>query len=96
MTRRDSLLGLMVALIWGVNFVVIDEGLQGVPPLTFVALRFTAVLVPALFFVPRPDVPWKDLALVGGFMSLGQFGLLYTALHVGMPPGWLPSCCRHR
>ena len=87
MTRRDSLLGLMVALIWGVNFVVIDEGLQGVPPLTFVALRFTAVLVPALFFVPRPDVPWKDLALVGGFMSLGQFGLLYTALHVGMPPG---------
>ena len=87
MPRRDLLLGLMVALIWGVNFVVIDEGVVGVPPLTFVAIRFLVVLVPALFFVPKPDLPWRDLALVGGFMSVAQFGLLYTALAAGMPAG---------
>ncbi len=81
------LLGLMVAVIWGVNFVVIDEGLGEVPPLTFVALRFVVVLLPAVFLVPKPDLPWRDLALVGGFMSLGQFGLLYSALHVGIPAG---------
>ena len=87
MPRRDLLLGLMVALIWGVNFVVIDEGVVGVPPLTFVAVRFLVVLMPALFFVPKPDLPWRDLALVGGFMSVAQFGLLYTALAAGMPAG---------
>jgi O-acetylserine/cysteine efflux transporter len=27
------------------------------------------------------------VALVGTFMSLGQFALLYMSLHVGMPPG---------
>lgn len=87
MTSRDRMLGLMVALIWGVNFVVIDEGVVGVPPLTFVAIRFLVVLVPAIFLVPKPDLPWRDLALVGGFMSVAQFGLLYTALAIGMPAG---------
>jgi len=29
----------------------------------------------------------RDVLLIGLFMSLGQFGLLYTALAMGMPPG---------
>ena len=87
MPRRDLILGVMVAVIWGVNFVVIDEGFADVPPLTFLALRFLVVLVPALWLVPKPALPWRDLLLIGGFMSLGQFGLLYSALHVGMPAG---------
>ena len=29
MPPRDSLLAVLVALIWGLNFVVIDEGLSG-------------------------------------------------------------------
>ena len=87
MPRRDLLLGLMVAVIWGVNFIVIDEGIGDVPPLTFVAVRFMVVVLPAVFLVPKPDLPWRDLALVGGFMSVAQFGLLYTALNEGMPAG---------
>lgn len=87
MSPRHTLLAIAVTLIWGANFVVIDAGLHDIPPLTFAALRFVAVLLPAIFLVPRPAVPWRDIALVGGFMSLGQFGLLYTSLHLGMPPG---------
>src|SRR5206468_12783969 len=60
---------------------------HGVPPLLFVALRFTAVVVPAVLFVPRPQAPLRTVAAVGLFMSLGQFGLLYTSMHLGMPPG---------
>ena len=87
MSRRDCLLAALVASIWGFNFVVIDWGMDGVPPLLFVAIRFVVVLVPAVFLLPRPDLPWRTLAAVGVFMSLGQFGFLYVAMDAGMPPG---------
>lgn len=87
MPLRSALAAVLVTLIWGVNFVVIDLGLQDMPPTLFVALRFLAVLVPAVFLVPRPAAPLREVLLVGGFMSLGQFALLYTALSLGMPPG---------
>ncbi|WP_435738320.1 EamA family transporter [Cellulosimicrobium sp. PMB13] len=87
MPLRPSLLAVLVAVIWGANFVVIDLGLGDLPPTLFVAMRFVAVLVPAIFLVPRPSARWRDVLLVGLFMSLGQFGLLYTALALGMPPG---------
>jgi O-acetylserine/cysteine efflux transporter len=87
MTPRHALAAVAVAVIWGANFVVIDAGLHDMPPLTFVALRFVAVLLPAIFFVRRPDAAWRDILLVGLFLSLGQFALLYLSLHLGMPPG---------
>ena len=87
MTSRDRLLAALVAAIWGFNFVVIDWGMAGVPPLLFAALRFTVVVFPAVLFIRRPDLPWRVLAGVGAFMSLGQFGFLYVSMHAGMPPG---------
>jgi len=87
MNRRDSLLAAMVATIWGFNFVVIHWGMHDVPPLLFAAIRFAAVVFPAVLLVPRPDVPWRVLVGVGVFMSLGQFGLLYLSMAAGMPPG---------
>ena len=85
--RRDSLLAALVATIWGFNFVVIDWGMDGIPPLLFAAIRFTVVVVPAIFFVARPAAPWRVVAAVGVFMSLGQFGFLYVSMAAGMPPG---------
>ena len=85
--RRDMLLAAFVAALWGFNFVVIDWGMGAVPPLLFAAIRFTVVAVPACFLVPRPALPWRTVAAVGGFMSLGQFGLLYLSMSLGMPPG---------
>jgi O-acetylserine/cysteine efflux transporter len=87
MRRRDTALAVLVALIWGANFVAIRTGLDSVPPLLFLAVRFVVVCIPAVFFVRRPNVPWRDLALIGLFTSLGQFALMYLALHLGMPPG---------
>jgi O-acetylserine/cysteine efflux transporter len=85
--RRDTSLAALVAALWGFNFVVIDWGMGAVPPLLFAAVRFTLVALPAVFFVPRPAVPFRTVAAVGAFMSLGQFGLLYLSLSLGMPPG---------
>ena len=85
--QRDSLLAALVASIWGFNFVVIQWGMAGVPPLLFAAIRFAVVLIPAVFFVPRPAAPWRTIVGVGLFMSLGQFALLYISIDAGMPPG---------
>ncbi|RZS66597.1 O-acetylserine/cysteine efflux transporter [Agromyces ramosus] len=87
MTPRHLLLGALVALIWGVNFVAIDLGLRDTLPLVLVALRFALVAVPLVFLVPKPDAPWRVIAGIGLFMSAGQFGLLFTALHLGLPAG---------
>ncbi|WP_203136418.1 EamA family transporter [Microbacterium sp. JZ31] len=87
MSRRDALLAALVAVIWGVNFVVIDLGMGDVPPLLFVAARFAAVVLIAIWFVPCPRVGWVKVAGVGAFMALGQFGLLYASMAAGMPAG---------
>ena len=87
MTSRDRALVVLVTVLWGLNFVVIDWGMAGVPPLTFLAIRFVVVVLPAVLLVPRPDAPWRVVALVGAFMSLGQFGFLYLAIAAGLAPG---------
>ena len=86
-SRRDCLLAALVASLWGFNFVVIGWGMDGIPPLLFAAVRFLAVVFPAVLLVPRPKAPWRVVAAVGVFMSLGQFGLLYASMAAGMPPG---------
>jgi O-acetylserine/cysteine efflux transporter len=87
MSLKHSLFAVGVMLVWGANFVVIDEGLDGVPPLLFLAMRFALVALPLVFFVPRPAASWQAVVAVGTFMSLGQFSLLYVSLDLGMPAG---------
>jgi O-acetylserine/cysteine efflux transporter len=87
MPVRHVLLALVVVVVWGVNFVVIDAGLHDIPPLLFVALRFTLVAFPAILIVPRPRMRWPWVVGIGATMSLGQFALLYVALALGMPAG---------
>ncbi len=87
MSRRDSTLAVLVAVLWGFNFVVIDWGMDGVPPLLFLTIRFVAVLVPAVFLLPRPEAPWRAILTIGALMSFGQFAFLYVALDLGLPSG---------
>ena len=84
MPRRHTVLALVVAVCWAVNFVVIDIGLESFPPLLFAALRFGLIAFPAVFFMPRPDVRWLAVIAVGLFICVGQFGRSF--LVPGMPP----------
>ena len=81
------LLAMAVVAVWGSNFVVIKLGLAELPPLAFAALRFFFALVPAVFFLPRPAVPWRHLAAYGVLIGAGQFGLLYIAMNGQISPG---------
>ncbi len=87
MSPRHLLLALGLAAVWGVNFVVIDVGLAHFPPLLFCALRFLVAAVPAIFFLRSPGVPWRWVALVALTLGIGQFGLLFSGMAAGMPPG---------
>lgn len=87
MSVRDSLLAVMVMLIWGANFVVIEVGLNDVPPFFFLALRFALVSLPFLLLVPRPQAPFWVVVRVGVFLSFAQFAFLYLAMALGMPAG---------
>jgi O-acetylserine/cysteine efflux transporter len=87
MPGRHTALAAAVATVWGVNFVIIDVGLGSFPPLLFAALRFVLVAFPAVFFLRRPPVALRWVLGVGLFMSAGQFGLLFTAMHDGLPAG---------
>jgi O-acetylserine/cysteine efflux transporter len=84
---RDALLALAVVFVWGTNFVVIRLGLDVLPPLFFATLRFVFVLLPACFFLKKPDVSWANLAVYGVAIGLFQFGLLFIAMNGHIPPG---------
>src|SRR3954454_9585661 len=87
MPARHVLLALAIAVVWGVNFVVIHVGLADFPPLLFVALRFALIAFPAVLFVSRPNVPLRWVLAIGLFLSAGQFGLLFVAMDQGLPAG---------
>ena len=87
MSVKDMLLALCVVVAWGVNFVVIKLGLQGMPPFLLAGLRFTLVAFPAIFFVRRPPIPLRWLVVYGMTISFGQFAFLFLAIQLGMPAG---------
>ncbi|MEU4102290.1 EamA family transporter [Streptomyces tanashiensis] len=93
-------LAALVAAVWGVNFVVIEIGLDHFPPLLFSALRFLVAALPAVFLVGRPKVAWDGVSpartelrawgrIVGVGLVLGvaKFGLLFTGMDLGAPAG---------
>lgn len=87
MTTRHRLLGLTVAVLWGVNFVAIHAGLEHFPPLFFAGLRFAVLALPVILLVPWPRVPVRWLLLYGlGFGTI-QFAFLFLAMANGMPTG---------
>lgn len=87
MPLKDLLIALVVIIAWGINFVVIKVGLDGLPPMLLGALRFVLVAFPAILLVKRPQLPWRWLIAYGATISLGQFAFLFQAMYSGMPPG---------
>ncbi len=81
LSLRHFWLALAVVAVWGSNFVVIKLALGQMPPLLFATLRFVVVVLPMVFFLKRPAVPWRNLAGYGLLIGVGQFGLLFVAMN---------------
>ncbi|MFI7449395.1 EamA family transporter [Nonomuraea sp. NPDC049714] len=80
-------LAIGLAAVWGVNFVVMQVGLEHFPPLLYASLRFALAAFPALLLVGRPGVPWRWVVAVAATIGVGQFGLLLVGMRAGMPAG---------
>ena len=88
MSRADWFSAIIVIVIWGLNFVVMKWGLATLSPLLLCALRFAAASLPFLLFVrPPKNLSWGILAAYGLVQGVGQFGLLFTGMKLGMPAG---------
>ena len=80
-------LAVLVAAIWGLNFVVVEVGLEEFPPLLLSALRYSLAALPLLLIRGRPGVPWRWVLAVGGAIGVVKFSLLFVGMDVGMPAG---------
>ncbi|WP_455556377.1 EamA family transporter [Comamonas sp.] len=88
LSSADWALALVVIVVWGVNFVVMKWGLREISPLLLCALRFVAASLPFVLFVrPPANLPWRLLAAYGLVQGVGQFGLLFVGMQLGMPAG---------
>lgn len=87
MARRDLFLACLIAFVWGLNFVVIQLGIDSFPPLMFSALRFLCAAVPLVFFLPRPTVSWRLILAIGLVLGVVKFALLFIGMDVGLSAG---------
>lgn len=87
MPLRDVMLATIVALLWGFNFVVMKAGVTEVEPMLLLALRFGLAAFPVVYFVARPNVSWALIFVFAAAFAVVKFGLLFTALKLGMPSG---------
>jgi O-acetylserine/cysteine efflux transporter len=85
--RHDIGIGIIVVILWGLNFIAIKLGVGHVPPLMLASVRFLFVSIPAIFFLPRPPVPWGGLIALSMTIYVGQFAFLFLGIKLGMPAG---------
>lgn len=84
---RDLSIAACLMVVWASNFPVGALGLQQVPPFTLATLRFLFAAFPMIVLVKKPAVSWIKLATFGMFFGIGQFGLLFLGIRVGVPAG---------
>ena len=76
-----------VAAVWGLNFVVIEVGLDDFPPLLLSALRYALAALPLVLLGGMPPVAWRWVIAVGVAIGVVKFSLLFVGMDVGMPAG---------
>lgn len=87
MPLRDTLLALLVAVIWGFNFVVMKVGVAEIPPFMITGLRFVLAAFPAVLLVARPTRGWGTIVAFALLFAVVKFSLLFWALRLGLPAG---------
>jgi O-acetylserine/cysteine efflux transporter len=81
------LLAILITAIWGINFSVIKIGLSSVDPFILAGIRFTLCALPALFFIKKPDVPWRYIIGYGLVFGIGLWGLVNLGIKAGLSAG---------
>jgi O-acetylserine/cysteine efflux transporter len=80
-------LAVLITAIWGINFSVIKLGLATVDPFILAGIRFSLCALPAIFFIRRPDVPWRYLIGYGLVFGIGLWGMVNLGIKAGLSAG---------
>lgn len=86
MKPADVFLAVLVAVIWGLAFVVSRIALDEFSPELMTTLRFAIAAVPCLF-VRKPKVSWPLLIAISLTLFLGQFLAQAYGIAHGVPVG---------
>ncbi len=87
MSFPHILLAIIVAFLWGINFIFIKWGLRELSPLFFCTLRFLLASLPLIFFIKPPAIPLRILVMYGIIMFALQFLFLFLGMNAGMTAG---------
>ena len=79
-------------VLWSTGFIVAKFGLPDAPPLTFLLLRCTGVLLVLVPLVLASRAPWPKgvaahVAVAGLLLQAGYLGGVWCAIKLGMPAG---------
>jgi O-acetylserine/cysteine efflux transporter len=77
MSRLDSALAILVMAIWGLNFVVVRLGVQEIPPVLFVAMRFAFAFLVMVPFVRWPKGRLRDLVILSFILGTLHFTMVF-------------------
>lgn len=77
---RDSGLAVFVMVIWGYNFVVAKTGLEELPPIFMMGLRFALSAVLLVPFVSMPRGRMKQVAALSVTLGAAHFSMMFTGL----------------
>ncbi len=82
----------LFVVIWSTGFIAAKFGLPFAPPLTFLLVRFAAVLLVLVPMVLVMRAPWPagrvlHIALAGILVHAGYLGGVWSAIKLGMPAG---------
>ena len=86
MKAQHIFTAIMVTLLWSLNGVVSKIGLVDLPPLLYTALR-CVVILPVVFFIRKPDVPWRYVVSLSVIWGVLQWGCMISALKLGASVG---------
>lgn len=81
------LIALSIICLWGINFSFMKMGLAEIDPFILTGLRFFLAAMPAVFFIKKPQVSFKLIALYGLTFGVGLWGTMTLAINAGISPG---------
>ena len=80
-------------LIWSTGFIIARYGMPYSEPMTFLAIRFGAVVLCMIPIVLWLKAPWPrgrqiwHIAIAGALFQFGYLGGVWAAVKLGMPAG---------
>ncbi|MBX3487351.1 MAG: EamA family transporter [Candidatus Paracaedibacteraceae bacterium] len=86
MSFHHIAMAILVAAVWGFNFIAVKSGLNEMPPYLYGAGRFVIAALPALF-VAKPKTSWAMIIGIGLTLGVFKFTLMFMGIHYGMSAG---------